>query len=128
MNPTDLVQTRALSPVPAQARRELETLLESTAWPGETDAIVLAVHEALINAQRHAGGATSAVAAVEDSHALVVEVRDEGPGFDVGEHASEPPAPLAERGRGLWLITQIAAGWEVQRHGRETCLRLSFRP
>jgi anti-sigma regulatory factor (Ser/Thr protein kinase) len=128
MSPTDLVQTRALSPVPAQARRELEALLESTDWPGEIDGIVLAVHEALINSQRHAGGATSAVAAVQDASALVVEVRDEGPGFHVDEHVGRLPDPLAERGRGLWLITQIAAGWEVQRHGRETCLRLRFRP
>ncbi|MDQ4098724.1 MAG: ATP-binding protein [Actinomycetota bacterium] len=128
MIPTELVQTRALSPVPAQARRELQALLESTDWPGDTADIVLAVHEALINAQRHAGGATSAVAAVQDERALVVEVRDEGPGFDVEEHARQAPDPLAERGRGLWLITQIAAGWEVQRQGRETCLRLRFQP
>ena len=126
MNATDSVQTRALSPIPAQARRELHSLLEESDWPGDVDEIVLAVHEALINAQRHAGGATSATAAVQDSSALVVEVRDKGPGFDVNDHASDPPDPLAERGRGLWLITQIAAAWEVRRSGPETCFRLCF--
>src|SRR5205085_3347136 len=73
MNPTDMVQTRALSPVPAQARRELQSLLEAAEWPGDVDGIVLAVHEALTNAQRHAGGATSATAAVQDSSSLLVE-------------------------------------------------------
>ena len=128
MNVIDMVQTRALSPVPAQARRELQSLLKAADWPGDVDEVVLAVHEALINAQRHAGGATSATAAVQDSSALLVEVRDEGPGFDVNEHAGQPPDPLAERGRGLWLITQIAAAWEVRRSGPETCFRLRFCP
>ena len=128
MNPTDLVQTCALSPVPSQARRELASLLESSAWSGDIDSVVLAVHEALINAHRHAGGATSATAVVQDSSVLVVEVRDRGPGFDVDEYTSQPPDPLAERGRGLWLISQIAAAWDVRHLGRETCLRLRFQP
>ena len=117
-----------MSPVPAQARRQLQFLLESRSWPGDIDGILLAVHEALINAQRHAGGATSATAEVEDGKDLVVEVRDEGPGFDMGDHTNGPPDPLAERGRGLWLITQIAASWDVRQHRGETCLRLHFKP
>ena len=101
---------------------------EARSWPGDIDAILLAVHEALINSQRHAGGATSATVEVEDGTALVVEVRDEGPGFDLAEHASDPPDPLAERGRGLWLITQIAVSWDVRQQEGETCLRLHFKP
>ena len=51
-------------------------MLEAAEWPGDVDGIVLAVHEALTNAQRHAGGATSATAAVQDSSSLLVEVRE----------------------------------------------------
>jgi anti-sigma regulatory factor (Ser/Thr protein kinase) len=101
-------------------------MLEQRAWPGNVDGVVLAVHEALTNADLHGGGTTSATAHVEDSTVLVVEVRDRGPGFDVEQHARHPPDPLAERGRGLWLITQTADEWEVDTRGRETCLRLRF--
>jgi anti-sigma regulatory factor (Ser/Thr protein kinase) len=128
MNGTDLVETCALSPVPREARHQLRSLLESRCWPGNVDSIVLAVHEALTNADLHAGGATSATAVVEDSSVLVVEVRDRGPGFDVDRHATRPPDPMAERGRGLWLITQTASDWELDTRDRETCLRLRFSP
>ena len=128
MNGTDLVETCALSPVAQEARHQLRSILEEKAWPGNVDGIVLAVHEALTNADLHGGGATSATAHVQDSSVLVVEVRDRGPGFDVDGHASHPPDPLAERGRGLWLITQTATEWELDTRGRETCLRLRFSP
>jgi anti-sigma regulatory factor (Ser/Thr protein kinase) len=89
--------------------------------------VVLAVHEALMNSQRHAGGATAAMVGL-DGPAVVVEVRDEGPGFDVARHAEAAPDPMAERGRGLWLISQLANSWEVLRFDDETCLRLRFDP
>lgn len=122
---SDLAHPVALSPTPARARHELQSLLKSAQWPGDVDSVVLAVHEALMNSHRHAGGATSACAGVRGS-SLVVEVRDAGPGFDIERHASRQPDPLAESGRGLWLICQIAANWDVARENGETCLRLEF--
>ncbi len=125
MYSTDIAPLHALSPIPARARHELHVLLRSAGWPGDCDSVVLAVHEALINSLRHAGGATSASAGVSGS-AVVVEICDAGPGFDIDRHAHRPPEPLAESGRGLWLISQLAAHWEVQRHGGQICLRLEF--
>jgi anti-sigma regulatory factor (Ser/Thr protein kinase) len=127
LNASGLVPTRPLSPSPVPARHELKVLLESTRWPGDVDAVVLAVHEALINSQRHAGGATSAWVGL-DGRRVVVEVCDSGPGFDLESHASHPPDAMAERGRGLWIISQIARRCDVrQRHG-QTCLVLQFQP
>lgn len=115
----------SLSTNPSRARHELDALLREVAWPGDAEGAVLAVHEALMNADRHAGGATQAVARIDGS-TVVVEIHDGGPGFDLDGHARHTPDPLAERGRGLWLISQIADGWQVDRsHGR-TCLRLRF--
>ncbi len=127
MNASRLEHTHTLPPAPAAARRELQSLLEGAGWPGDVDCVLLAVHEALINSHRHAGGATSAHASL-DGKDLVVEVRDEGPGFDVDRHASQPPEVMAERGRGLWLISQLADSWDVRRDAGEVCLSLRFRP
>ena len=126
MRSAGLAQTHDLSAQPSRARQELQSLLESAGWPGDVEAVVLAVHEAIMNSMRHAGGAISATAGLEGSE-LVVEVCDGGPGFDVDEHSGQAPDPLAERGRGLWLIRQIAAGWKVERRDGETCLRLCFQ-
>ena len=121
------VHSCALSPQPGPARHQLLELLEHADWPGDVDAVVLAVHEALINSLRHAGGATSASAGLAGRE-LIVEVCDAGPGFDVEGHAGDRPDAFAEQGRGLWLISQIAASWELHRDNEETCLILRFRP
>jgi anti-sigma regulatory factor (Ser/Thr protein kinase) len=122
-----LAQPRALPPSPSAARRELQSILEGARWPGDVEGVVLAVHEALMNSHHHAGGATAASVGLDGS-SVVVEVRDSGPGFDVGRHTADPPDPMAERGRGLWLISQLAESWEVLRADDETCLRLRFGP
>jgi anti-sigma regulatory factor (Ser/Thr protein kinase) len=127
MNASSLAHTRTLPPLPAPARRELRAHLEAARWPGDVDSVVLAVHEALMNSQNHAGGATSARVGLDGSD-VVVEVRDEGPGFDVVHHSSHPPDPLSERGRGLWLISQLADRWDVRQQQGETCFCLRFRP
>ncbi|MGH9278727.1 MAG: ATP-binding protein [Acidimicrobiales bacterium] len=122
-----LAQSCSLPPNPSDARHELQALLSASAWPGDADAVVLAVHEAIMNSELHAGGATAATAQT-DGTTVVVEVHDGGPGFDIDGHARHPPDPLAERGRGLWLISQIAHGWELERQCGRTCLRLVFQP
>lgn len=127
MNVSGSAHTRPLSPDAARAREELQALLDAAAWPGDTDAVCLAVHEALMNSERHAGGATEAVARTEGTR-VIVEIHDDGPGFDIDRHAREAPDPLAERGRGLWLISQLADGWQVDRRRGTTCLRLVFEP
>ncbi len=113
-----------LSLRPARARQQLEDLLAERRWRGDVDAVVLAMHEALINAQRHAGGAVAAEAFVDGS-TVTVEVFDRGPGFRLPRRP-EPPDPLAERGRGLWLMCRVSSHCEVRREGDETCVRLRF--
>ncbi len=119
-----LATPTSLSLRPARARRQLEELLAERRWKGDVEDVVLAMHEALVNAQRHAGGAV-AVEAVLEGPTLVIEVVDRGPGFQL---PSPPPVPdpLAERGRGLWLMCRVSRRCEVQRDGDETCVRLCF--
>ncbi|HEX6597251.1 MAG TPA: ATP-binding protein [Acidimicrobiales bacterium] len=117
---------RRLSGSPARARADLRALLASAKWPGDVDAAVLAVHEALTNAIDHGGGVRHVTAAVEGS-VLEVEVCDSGAGFSVGR-SSKRPEPLAERGRGLWLISRLADGYDVTTTSAGTCLRLRFLP
>ncbi len=124
MTAPHLATPTSLSVRPARARQQLEDLLADRRWPGDVDGVVLAMHEALVNAQRHAGGAVAVEVLLEGS-TLVVEIIDRGPGFQL---PSPPvvPEPLAERGRGLWLMCRISSRCEVRRDGNETCVRLRF--
>ncbi len=110
---------------PGDARRELKAILAGTRWGRHADAVVLAVHEALTNADRHGGGVLR-VAATLDRGALVVTVCDRGLGFELaGRVAAEP---LAEHGRGLHLMSQIATRVETGRDDGDFCLHLRFDP
>jgi anti-sigma regulatory factor (Ser/Thr protein kinase) len=113
-----------LSSQPTVARRELTQLLADEAWDGDVDGVILAVHEAMVNSQRHGGGVTRASAGVTGD-TVVVEISDRGQGFEV------PSSPAiadvaAERGRGLFLIRHLAAEARVVRAGADVCLRLRF--
>lgn len=100
-------------------------MLTGTRWSRHIDAVVLAVHEALTNAANHGGGIVGVHASV-DGGALVVEVRDRGPGFDL--RAEVIADPFAEHGRGLCLMRRMATVVEAERVGRDFCLRLRFDP
>jgi anti-sigma regulatory factor (Ser/Thr protein kinase) len=123
---SDVVQPIALSLTPSQARRELQDLLVGTRWSGDVDGALLAFHEALVNAHQHGGGATRAEARV-GGRDLVVQIWDQGPGFDVSRRATEVPEPMAERGRGLWLISRVASDWEMRRDEDGVSLVLRFK-
>lgn len=124
MTAPKLATPTPLSLRPGRARRQLTDLLAEERWPGDVDGVVLAMHEALVNAQRHAGGAVRVEVRVKGP-TLVVEVFDRGPGFRLPSLA-ERPAPMAERGRGLWLMCRISTWCEVRRDGDETCVHLRF--
>jgi anti-sigma regulatory factor (Ser/Thr protein kinase) len=124
MASSSLTRPVELSPQPPIARRELTQLLADEAWEGDVDAVVLAVHEAMVNSQRHGGGVTRASAGV-DGDTVVVEISDRGRGFEVP--ASPALADVAaERGRGLFLIRHLASEARVVRAGADVCLRLRF--
>jgi anti-sigma regulatory factor (Ser/Thr protein kinase) len=109
------------------ARHELQALLTGTRWCRDKDSIVLAVHEAITNAEIHGGGVLRVQVGVEGGD-LAVRVCDRGPGFDVA--VSRPPAPdvYAEGGRGLCLIRQVASRVEGRRDDGDFCLYLRFEP
>ena len=112
---------------PATARRQLEAFLRDEGWPGDVDAIVLALHEALVNASRHGGGVRRAEAAVShDGSELTVGVADRGRGFDVRPFVRRSPSLMAERGRGLWLISRLATTYEVRATEDGTELGMRF--
>ena len=110
---------------PGAARRELEAILRGTRWCRHADAVVLAVHEALTNADRHGGGVLRVEASI-DNGVLVVVVCDRGQGFEPADQQSADP--LAEHGRGLRLMNQIATLVETGRDDGDFCLRLRFDP
>jgi anti-sigma regulatory factor (Ser/Thr protein kinase) len=120
-----LARPVGLSLRPATARRQVEALLRHDGWPGNTDDIVLALHEALVNASRHGGGICRAEVAVDPS-GLVIAVTDRGSGFDPQPYVRRFPDPMAERGRGLWLISRLATTYEVRRTADGTELIMWF--
>ncbi len=119
-----LASPTPLSLRPSRARRQLEGLLSDESWSGDVDGVVLAMHEALVNAQRHAGGAVRVEARVHGP-TLEVAIYDRGPGFRFPT-LPKAPEPMAERGRGLWLMCRISTRCEVRREGEETCVLLRF--
>ena len=67
--------------------------------------VVLAVHEAAVNAVRHGDGAVEIEIEIHD-HEIATTVRDEGAGIDPA--ALEKPCPgLEESGRGLYLMRSL---------------------
>lgn len=124
MASSSLTRPVELSRQPAVARRELARLLADEAWEGDVDGVILAVHEAMVNSQRHAGGVTRAGACI-DSDSVVIEICDRGRGFKVPETPSIADVS-AERGRGLFLIRHLAADARVARVGPDMCLTLRF--
>ncbi len=126
LSTSTLARPTRLSLSPAVARREVEAFLRAEGWPGDTGDIVLAVHEALVNAGRHGGGARRAEA-VMDGDGLAVVVADRGAGFDPTPFVRQRPDPMSERGRGLWLIGHLATTCEVRttKDGNEMIMRFA---
>ena len=125
MTASHLAQPRELSPQPAQARDQVRALLREIDWAGDPDEVVLAVHEALVNAQHHGGAVLRAEMAVEGP-SLAIRVWDEGPGFDLDTHMTRTPEPLSERGRGLWLIGRMTSTCQVEHDADGAVLVMRF--
>lgn len=127
MSATALARFLTLSEQPAVARRQLTDTLTSADWPKESiESVHLAVHEALVNAQRHGGGVCRATAGF-DAQALIVEVWDRGGGFPIPRTPATPDS-WSEHGRGLFLMCCLAADVQGLRKDGEVCLRLRFEP
>jgi len=125
MTASELAPPIELSSQPASARHQVRTLLDEIGWRGDIDEVVLAVHEALVNAQRH-GGAVLRAEMVIESRSVVIRVWDPGSGFDLDAYVGRIPEPLSERGRGLWLIGRVTTTCEVDRDGEGVVLVMRF--
>jgi anti-sigma regulatory factor (Ser/Thr protein kinase) len=74
--------------------------------------LILAVHELAANAVRHGGGGGLLRMWVSYDH-VVCEVTDQGDGFTyVADRRSHPPLG-AQGGRGLWIVAQLAAWFDI---------------
>ena len=83
----------------------LATLREHASDDSDVDAALLIFGELVGNVVRHAPGPVEIHLSWEAEQA-VLHVRDFGPGFEwIGAHL---PDPLAETGRGLFIVTQLA--------------------
>ena len=95
--------------------------------------VALCLQEAAVNAVEHACGrrreeVVSVVLSIEEG-VLRAEVRDRGRAMPEGrleEARRSEPDPLAERGRGLFMITQLAASVTYSSSDGENVLRMSF--
>ncbi|GAA2575251.1 MULTISPECIES: ATP-binding protein [Streptomyces] len=95
----------------ASARDHTRTVLAGVV-PCVDDA-VLVVSELVGNAVRHTTAGPDCLTIVIDGDQVVVAVHDPEP--DGGVHLSETAAdPLAESGRGLWLVQALARRWYVE--------------
>ena len=95
-------RTRELS----QALVVMRATLEST-----TDAIILALHEAVSNVIRHAHrdvpGASLQIACALDDERIEIHLRDEGEPFDLAAVPSLNPAEMRLGGRGVFLMRTL---------------------
>lgn len=109
------------------ARDKLEEFLSAADWSGDIDVTLIAVQEALINAERHGSGLRQVATRLRRG-TLEVQVADCGAPFDPSPYAAREPDLFAERGRGWWLITQIATHVEISSEPEGSRVTLVFAP
>lgn len=93
--------------------------------PGSIGAAALVFGELVANVVRHAAGPIEIESYIEKGD-LVLFVRDRGPRF-LAESFSLPNDPMAEGGRGLFLVAEHASMHSVAKRpggGNEVCVRI----
>jgi anti-sigma regulatory factor (Ser/Thr protein kinase) len=123
---------RSFPSSPSSARSVRAALAAYVATIGADDAesarSLLCVDEAFINAASHAPHAPVLVAAWVRDDRLVLEVSDEGPGFDAAEAChGELPDLDDEHGRGLFLIHQLMDDVRIDSRESGTTIRMGLR-
>ncbi len=108
------------------ARHAIVKFAEPWFEPGVLHEIAVAVGEALANAAEH-GHRTDgwiAVAGWCDGQTMIVEIKDDGPGFaHVEADGQRPPPPGAHRGYGIFVMRELMDGIDYAEGG--TCIRIT---
>jgi anti-sigma regulatory factor (Ser/Thr protein kinase) len=133
--PNDPQLQETLPPEPgsvAYARRLIWRFVADCAAGVDRDAAGLLTSELVTNAIRH-GGASGPddrvrVRVVRTGARVRVEVRDDGPGFEVSVGPPAAPADDRETGMGLALVARLAVAWAAEREGRSTVVWFEVDP
>lgn len=96
-----------------------------------TSDIELSVSEAIANAIEHGSPEKSdnvvVVTCRVDADKLIIDVRDEGPGFELVPDSRSDPDALREHGRGLHLICELMDSVQYSRMRKGSKLRMVKR-
>ncbi|MCL4820434.1 MAG: ATP-binding protein [Vicinamibacteria bacterium] len=114
--------------------RILETILPAGLSDDQRDDLAVALSEALSNAAVHGNrlrtdAVVRVVIRVEPGHCAVIEIADEGPGFDVA-HVHDPTDPdrlLATGGRGVFMMKRLVDRLEYNPSGNKVRLTIERR-
>jgi anti-sigma regulatory factor (Ser/Thr protein kinase) len=109
-------------------RHAAERVLDGVPEEVASDVLV-ALGEAVGNAIRHGsdGGRSIHVTMMVEDGWIEMSVRDRGPTGLPPQLPSDPPAPMALGGRGLWMILQLVDEVRLGRDGEGTLLSLRRR-
>ncbi len=108
-----------------RVRQDLREMAVRTGFAGRASDLVLMLDELVANALEH-GGPPITVRAWHDGR-LIMTVSDTGGGFDQRSVLrTHPPAMLGKRGRGLWIVRQVADHVEIDSTPQGTTVRIEF--
>jgi anti-sigma regulatory factor (Ser/Thr protein kinase) len=111
----------------AEVRAVVRDLAVRNGFSERAGDLVLALDEAIANAQEHGRPPIEVTAWVDGR--LVVVVADVGGGFDPARvWSTHPPAPLGRRGRGLWIIRQLTDLVSISTGDDGTRVRMELSP
>ena len=111
----------------AEVRAVVRDIAVRNGFPERAGDLVLALDEAIANAQEHGRPPIEVTAWVDGR--LVVVVGDVGGGFDRARvWSTHPPPPLGRRGRGLWIIRQLTDLVSITTGDAGTQVRMELSP
>jgi serine/threonine-protein kinase RsbW len=114
------------------AAKAVETIGGALGMPQtRIEAASVAIVEACLNAMEHGGGQVVVRMATDDSEdipSLIIEVEDQGPGFDPAvvprNSASRVHGCTTKRGWGLTLIRELMDEVQIRSHPGRTLVRM----
>jgi anti-sigma regulatory factor (Ser/Thr protein kinase) len=108
----------------ATLRAEVDGLAAAQGLSERSADVVLALEELIANAQEH-GAPPVEVTAWGDGR-MVIEVTDGGSMRSAPAAPARPPTSDQDRGRGLWIVSQLADHLSVASTTRGTTVRIEF--